>query len=1042
MKRYKSNALRVRCILLVIFLFYSFALFPQQIQAANAVTATITGFNAPCGVAVTPNSAYAYVTNEGGNTVSVINTATNTVTATVTVGSNPYGIALNSNGVYAYSVNTGSGTVSVINTATNTVIATVNVGYRPFRAAVTPNGAYAYVTNYGSNTVSVINTATNTVTATVNVGSYPYDVAFTPNGAYAYVTNQYGDTISVINTATNTVTATIPVGFDPFGAAFTPNGDYAYVTKYSSVSGGTNTVSVIATATNTVTTTITVGVNPSKVAVTPNGAYAYVTNQGDATVQSGTVSVINTATNTVTATIPVGNGPYDVAFTPNGAYSYVVNQYGNSVSVISTGTVSSAPTPTSAGLVGYWNMNEGSGNIAYDSSGYGNDGTITGAEWVQGISGSALKFSSDTTYVEMKRFPDGIGSNTQFTVSYWVKINKWPTAQYAYMVLFGTGTNGGYDGAFSVVLDNDPGFAPYGTVRPSFWNRHSYTTHTFTTGIWYDWTFVYDGKQIEMYQNGTFLENVGLAGANPNLNPSGGGWSSGTVWFSGPHPPPEDQYFDGILDEVKIYNYAQSDSEIQNAYLNTIGSPPALTTQPTSTPTTQPTSAPTTQSAFAPTTQPTSAQPTFAPTTARSDLISLPSPYYAYENSLAIDSYLHGYLNWVSQQTITTSAGQSINFNMTYQVFAPANPGERVQLFFVESWTPTWPPSDYTIPIYDGSPGVSPGQTMLQQVFFVAPSTPGTYYMWLCVDSQYSMQNAIYHKTVSMSGLPAHVKIIVSSLQPGSSFPIEIIYFALAAAIMVVIILLLVIVQRKKKKNIGQRIEKQSLSGQKQAKDAKYTGRVPTGYPMLDKLLYGGVPPTFSVALISPPCDERDALVKSYLYTGAKNGEITFYMTINPNFAKELAEQFPSNFYLFVCNPQGDAIVKSSANVSVIKGVENLTDISMLLNKTINKLDSPTKTCRRICIDLISDVMVYKGAVLTRKWLTEITQELKLEGFTTLAVIDPQMHPREDLFQILSVFEGEIDIEEKQLKKREWFLKIRRMSNQEYIRGETLLTEE
>jgi len=345
MKRDPSKVMRVGCILLVILLFLSAFESLYQSVYAQAVTATITGFNAPCGVAVTPNGAYAYVTNINSNTVSVINTATNAIAATVNVGGNPYGVAVTPNGAYAYVVNTGGGTVSVINTATNTVKATVNVGSRPFRVAITPNSAYAYVTNYGSNSVSVINTATNTVTATVNVGSYPYGVAVTPNGAYAYVTNQYGDSISVINTATNAVTATISVGFDPFGVAFTPSGAYAYVTAYSSVSGGTSTVSVIATVSNTVTATVTVGVNPSSVVVTPNGAYAYVANQGNVGSQSGTVSVINTATNTVTAIISVGGGPYDVAVTPNGAYVYVANQYGNSVSVISTAT-SAPPTPT------------------------------------------------------------------------------------------------------------------------------------------------------------------------------------------------------------------------------------------------------------------------------------------------------------------------------------------------------------------------------------------------------------------------------------------------------------------------------------------------------------------------------------------------------------------------------------------------------------------------------------------------------------------------------------------------------------------------
>ena len=56
-------------------------------------------------MAVTPNGAYAYVTNDGSSTVSVISTATNTVTATVTVGNTPYGVAVTPNGAYAYVTN-------------------------------------------------------------------------------------------------------------------------------------------------------------------------------------------------------------------------------------------------------------------------------------------------------------------------------------------------------------------------------------------------------------------------------------------------------------------------------------------------------------------------------------------------------------------------------------------------------------------------------------------------------------------------------------------------------------------------------------------------------------------------------------------------------------------------------------------------------------------------------------------------------------------------------------------------------------------------
>jgi hypothetical protein len=64
-------------------------------------------------------------------------------------------------------------------------------------------------------------------------------------------------------------------------------------------------------------------------------------------------------------------------------------------------------------------------------------------------------------------------------------------------------------------------------------------------------------------------------------------------------------------------------------------------------------------------------------------------------------------------------------------------------------------------------------------------------------------------------------------------------------------------------------------------------------------------------------------------------------------------------------------------------------------------------------------------------------------GFTTLAVIDPQMHPSEELYAILGLFEGEIDIYEKEIEKGVGkFLKIKKMSNQEYLENELLLKKE
>ena len=263
----------------------------------------------PQTAAVRGDESMVYVTNFGGNSVSVINTGTNAVVATINLGASPTGVAVSPDGTRAYVTQTGN-SVSVINTATNTVLTTLNGFNGPAGVAVSPNGTRAYVTNFAGTTVSVIDTATNTVVgAPITVGTNPNAVAVSPDGTRAYVTNQNSGSVSVINTATNTVVTTLNGFNSPRSVAVSPDGTRAYVTN-----PGVNTVSVIDTATNTVVNLSGSGFNsPVGVVFSPDGTRAYVTNQ-----IGGTVSVIDTATNTVLGTIPAGNAPNLLGICSNG----------------------------------------------------------------------------------------------------------------------------------------------------------------------------------------------------------------------------------------------------------------------------------------------------------------------------------------------------------------------------------------------------------------------------------------------------------------------------------------------------------------------------------------------------------------------------------------------------------------------------------------------------------------------------------------------------------------------------------------------------
>jgi KaiC/GvpD/RAD55 family RecA-like ATPase len=220
-------------------------------------------------------------------------------------------------------------------------------------------------------------------------------------------------------------------------------------------------------------------------------------------------------------------------------------------------------------------------------------------------------------------------------------------------------------------------------------------------------------------------------------------------------------------------------------------------------------------------------------------------------------------------------------------------------------------------------------------------------------------------------------------------------------------------------------------------------GRVSTGLEVLDALLFGGIPEKYAVVITSPSTDEREQLIKRFLEAGATASETTFHITAEAENAKALAQKYPSNFHLFVCNPQADAMVQSLPNVFKLKGVENLTEIDITLTKAFRTLNPSEKGPKRICIEIISDVLLQHHAINTRRWLNALLPTLKSKGFTILAVVDPQMHPAEEVQAILSLFDGEIRISEKETPEgTRQTLKIRKLYNQKYLDSEIVLTKE
>ena len=211
-------------------------------------------------------------------------------------------------------------------------------------------------------------------------------------------------------------------------------------------------------------------------------------------------------------------------------------------------------TPSEGSLVGYWNLNEGSGNIAYDRSGSGNDGTIHGATRVDnGCCEKALSFDGVDDYVETN--PASFQSN-DITVEAWI----YPKSFSGYKCIIHKGDRIGANNvlfAFDLISNK---------IRFDISsNGNNWDSIVGTTSLelnkWYHVVGVYrsSDKFYAVYVNGT-EDNSKTSTLSSLYHDSSKYWIGARYdnrqFVSG-------RYFNGIIDEVRIYNRALSEEEIQ-----------------------------------------------------------------------------------------------------------------------------------------------------------------------------------------------------------------------------------------------------------------------------------------------------------------------------------------------------------------------------------------------------------------------------------------------------------------------------------------------
>ncbi len=204
---------------------------------------------------------------------------------------------------------------------------------------------------------------------------------------------------------------------------------------------------------------------------------------------------------------------------------------------------------TGGDLIASYAFDETSGTTAADASGNGRNATVSGGTWAAGKTGNAVGLGGSNAYVSM---PSGIVNGaTSMTIAAWVKASN--LSNWTRIFDIGTGTSN------YMFLSPQPGASGLRfaiTTGGSGAEQRISSTTAFPTGVWKHVAVTISGSTGTLYVDGVpVATNTGMT-----LNPSSLGNTTqnwiGRSEYSG------DPYFNGQIDDFRIYNRALSASEI------------------------------------------------------------------------------------------------------------------------------------------------------------------------------------------------------------------------------------------------------------------------------------------------------------------------------------------------------------------------------------------------------------------------------------------------------------------------------------------------
>jgi YVTN family beta-propeller protein len=290
----------------------------------------------PTGVAANPARNEVYVVNSGSGSVSVIDAEKNRVVATIAVHRKPYFIDVDSAGRRAYVANSGSNNVSVIDLDKRREIGAIGVGEAPGLAKISPDGGSLVVTNRMSGSVSVIDPEKFKVRAVFAGCPQATDAVILPDSSKAFVACSGGHQVMAVGLArpsspinrehSDRLLSFLDVGKTPVHLALKPDGGEIFVSNFDS-----DSISEIATGTNEVGGAYLVGAHPSSGVVSADNSMLWVSN-----FNADSIGVYSIDDGRLINTVHVGGGPDALAFSANGFLLLAVDARSGDVSAVRT----------------------------------------------------------------------------------------------------------------------------------------------------------------------------------------------------------------------------------------------------------------------------------------------------------------------------------------------------------------------------------------------------------------------------------------------------------------------------------------------------------------------------------------------------------------------------------------------------------------------------------------------------------------------------------------------------------------------------------